>query len=130
MTKGDAVQSSSEPGHHRRNGVAKNIYRDDGHREKSSSALITVEDVKGELLRHGIEHPMLVTSAFHMGGIDALRFDMVTNVCHSLPTEKLTIAEAKRLSERLMTQAEIASVRPLSIPPSEVNVAQPNGAGN
>lgn len=74
-------------------------------------------DVREELLCHNIEHPVLVTSAFRMGGIDTLRFDIVSNCLHALPTERLTYTEAKRLSERLLTIEELNTIKPcLSLP--------------
>nr|CCC50817.1 conserved hypothetical protein [Trypanosoma vivax Y486] len=79
-----------------------------------------LEDVRRELLFHDITHPVLVTSAYHMGGIDALRFDMVMNCMHALPTERLTLTEAKRLSARLLSQQEVSTVRKLALPPTEL----------
>lgn len=81
----------------------------------------TVEDVRKELRRNDIEHPMLVTSAFTMGGIDTLRFDMASHVLHSLPSEKLSLTEARKLSDRLISQDQLATVRPLAIPPTDLD---------
>ncbi|KAH9601618.1 GTP binding domain [Trypanosoma melophagium] len=86
----------------------------------NSNNLLRLEDVRKELLFHDITHPVLVTSAYHMGGIDALRFDMVMNCMHALPTERLTITEAKRLSERLLSRRELSTVRQLSLPPTQL----------
>ncbi|KEG05643.1 GTP-binding protein [Trypanosoma grayi] len=96
LTKGDQLDTTK----------AQNVFR--------------LEDVRRELLFHDITHPVLVTSAYHMGGIDALRFDMVMNCMHALPTERLTLTEAKRLSERLLTQRELGTVRQLSLPPTQL----------
>ena len=73
--------------------------------------------IKEELLMHDITHPVMVTSAYHMTGIDTLRYDMVMNAVHSLPTERLTLTEARKLGQRLLSQAEIGTVRQLSLPP-------------
>ncbi|ORC92192.1 uncharacterized protein TM35_000044060 [Trypanosoma theileri] len=86
----------------------------------NSNNLLRLEDIRKELLFHDITHPVLVTSAYHMGGIDTLRFDMVMNCMHALPTERLTITEAKRLSERLLSQRELSTVRQLSLPPTQL----------
>lgn len=110
LTKGDKIQAS-EAAHRRFSSKAKDTY------------LFSVEDVRKELLRNDIQHPVLVTSAYDMGGIDTLRYDMVMNAVHSLPTERLTLAEARRLSERLLTQAEMGTVRQLFIPPTDVDEA-------
>lgn len=109
LTKGDHLSQS------------KSLKGASLRQDEDASYFFTPSDVRKELIRNDIEHPVLVTSAFEMGGIDTLRYDMVMNVVHSLPTEKLTLTEARKLSERLMTQAEIASVRPLSIAPTEVD---------
>ncbi|CBH14725.1 hypothetical protein, conserved [Trypanosoma brucei gambiense DAL972] len=85
-----------------------------------SRNVFRLEDIRKELLFHDITHPVLVTSAYHMGGVDALRFDMVMNCLHALPTERLTITEAKRLSERLLTQREIGTVRHLPLAPTQL----------
>ncbi|EAN92100.1 hypothetical protein C3747_1g768 [Trypanosoma cruzi] len=86
---------------------------------KSNDAF-RLEDIRRELLFHDITHPVLVTSAYHMGGIDALRFDMVMNCMHAVPTERLTLTEAKRLSERLLSQRELGTVRQLDLPPTQL----------
>ncbi|RNF10257.1 uncharacterized protein Tco025E_06823 [Trypanosoma conorhini] len=86
----------------------------------ASKEAIRLEDVRKELLFHDIMHPVLVTSAYHMGGIDALRFDMVMNCMHAIPTERLTLTEAKRLSERLLSQRELGTVRQLNLPPTQL----------
>lgn len=52
----------------------------------NKSNVVSVKEIKEELLYHDIAHPMLVTSAYRMGGIDTLRFDMVSNSLHALPT--------------------------------------------
>lgn len=91
--------------------------------KQNETKRFNVLDVKKELLRNDIEHPMLVTSAFEMGGIDALRYDMTLHVVHSLPSEALTLTEARKLSDRIFKQDELASVRQLSIPPSDVDAA-------
>lgn len=83
--------------------------------EKATNAF-RIQDIREELIINGIEHPVLVTSAFKMGGIDTLRFDMVFNCLHALPTERLTYTEAKRLSDRLFSQAELCAVRGGSSP--------------
>lgn len=81
---------------------------------------VHMEDVRKELLYNDIHHPVLVTSAFHMGGVDTLRYDMVMNCLHALPTERLTLTEARRLSARLFSQKELSTIRPLAIAPSFV----------
>ncbi|RNF12008.1 hypothetical protein TraAM80_00568 [Trypanosoma rangeli] len=86
----------------------------------ASKDVFRLEDVRKELLFHDITHPVLVTSAYHMGGIDALRFDMVMNCMHTVPTERLTLTEAKRLSERLLSQRELGTVRQLDLPPTQL----------
>ncbi|KAG5491154.1 hypothetical protein JIQ42_01050 [Leishmania sp. Namibia] len=80
-----------------------------------------MEEIRKELVYHDIQHPLLVTSAFHMGGIDTLRYDMVMNCMHTLPTERLTLTEAQRLSARLFSQKELSTIRPLAIAPSQVS---------
>ncbi|KAK7195696.1 hypothetical protein NESM_000499800 [Novymonas esmeraldas] len=80
-----------------------------------------MEDIRKELLYNDIHHPVLVTSAFHMGGVDALRYDMVMNCVHALPTERLTLTEAQRLSARLFSQKELSTIRPLAIAPTQVD---------
>ncbi|GET92793.1 hypothetical protein, conserved [Leishmania tarentolae] len=82
---------------------------------------VHMEDIRKELIYHDIHHPVLVTSAFHMGGIDTLRYDMVMNAVHALPTERLTLTEAQRLSARLFSQKELSTIRPLAIAPSQVD---------
>ncbi|CAG9582629.1 conserved hypothetical protein [Leishmania major strain Friedlin] len=82
---------------------------------------VHMEDIRKELIYHGIHHPVLVTSAFHMGGIDTLRYDMVMSSVHTLPTERLTLTEAQRLSARLFSQKELSTIRPLAIAPSQVD---------
>ncbi|CBZ30827.1 conserved hypothetical protein [Leishmania mexicana MHOM/GT/2001/U1103] len=82
---------------------------------------VHMEDIRKELIYHDIHHPVLVTSAFHMGGIDTLRYDMVMNSVHTLPTERLTLTEAQRLSARLFSQKELSTIRPLAIAPSQVD---------
>jgi GTP-binding protein EngB required for normal cell division len=81
---------------------------------------VHMEDVRRELLYNDIHHPVLVTSAFHMGGVDTLRYDIVMNCLHALPTERLTLTEARRLSARLFSQTELSTIRPLAIAPSFV----------
>ncbi|KAG5492693.1 hypothetical protein JKF63_01272 [Porcisia hertigi] len=80
-----------------------------------------MEDIRKELIYHDIHHPVIATSAFHMGGIDTLRYDMVMNCVHALPTERLTLTEAQRLSARLFSQKELGTIRPLAISPSQVD---------
>ncbi|SYZ69557.1 hypothetical_protein [Leishmania braziliensis MHOM/BR/75/M2904] len=80
-----------------------------------------MDEIRKELLYHDIHHPVLVTSAFHMGGIDTLRYDMVMNSVHALRTERLTLTEAQRLSARLFSQRELSTIRPLAIAPSQVD---------
>jgi GTP-binding protein EngB required for normal cell division len=94
-----------------------------GHHRFRDTKQFNVLDIKKELLRNDIEHPMLVTSAYEMGGIDTLRYDITMHVVHSLPSEALTLTEARKLSDRLFTQDELASVRRLSIPPTDVDEA-------
>ena len=62
-----------------------------------------------QLQYHGIEHPAIATSAFTLGGVDALRFDIVSNVLHSLPSDRLSMAEVRRLGDRIYSAAQIAS---------------------
>lgn len=83
--------------------------------EKATN-VFRVQDIREELIINEIDHPVLVTSAFKMGGIDTLRFDIVYNCLHALPTERLTYTEAKRLSDRLLSQAELCAIG--KIPPS------------
>ncbi|KPI90235.1 hypothetical protein ABL78_0617 [Leptomonas seymouri] len=82
---------------------------------------VHMEDLRKELLYNDIHHPVLVTSAFHMGGVDTLRYDMVMNCVHALPTDRLTLTEARRLSARLFSQMELGTIRPLAIAPSFVD---------
>lgn len=81
----------------------------------------SLSDIRKELLYNEIHHPVIVTSAFRMGGVDTLRYDMVMNCLHALPTERLTITEARRLSERLLSQKELSTVRRLPIPPAQID---------
>lgn len=74
-----------------------------------SDKIRDIGSVFEQLQFHGIEHPTLTTSAWTLGGIDALRFDMVSSALHSLPTERLTMGEVRRLSERLYSAGQIAS---------------------
>lgn len=67
-----------------------------------------MNSVREQLSYHGIEHPVLATSAWTLGGIDMLRFDMAENVLHSLPTEKLSMREVRRLGERLVSLNQVA----------------------
>lgn len=83
--------------------------------------LLRMQDIRQELLYNDIHHPVMVTSAYRMGGIDTLRFDMVMNCLHSLPTERLTFTEAKRLSERLLSQKELSTVRAFPVPPTQLD---------
>lgn len=76
----------------------------------------TIEDIMGELRHNGIHHPVLVTSAFRMAGIDVLRYDMVQSCLHALPTGSLTLTEARKLSQRLFTMNELSAVRPIPLP--------------
>lgn len=85
-----------------------------------AARLVHMEDIRKELLYNDIHHPVLVTSAFHMGGVDTLRYDMVMNCLHAVPTERLTLTEARRLSARLFSQKELSTIRPLTIAPSLV----------
>ncbi|CAD2216758.1 hypothetical protein AGDE_06496 [Angomonas deanei] len=80
-----------------------------------------LEDIRKELLYNDIHHPVIVTSAYKMGGIDTLRYDMVMNCLHALPTERLTLTEARKLSERLFSQKELQTVRQLYIPPTKTD---------
>ncbi|CCW62121.1 unnamed protein product [Phytomonas sp. EM1] len=80
-----------------------------------------VQDIREELLFNEIHHPVIVTSAYKMGGIDTLRFDMVMNCLHAIPTERLTFAEAKKLSERLLSQKELSTVRNLPLTPTQLD---------
>ncbi|EPY21461.1 GTP-binding protein, partial [Strigomonas culicis] len=75
--------------------------------QSRSQNFFRMEDIRKELMFNDIQHPVLITSAYRMGGIDTLRFDMVMNALHALPTEHLTYTEAKRLSQRLFSQAEL-----------------------
>lgn len=79
------------------------------------------EDILRELVFHDIHHPVLVTSAYRMSGIDTLRYDMVMNAVHALPTERLTFTEAKKLSARLFSQKELSTVRDLAIAPTQLD---------
>ncbi|KPA86267.1 putative mitochondrial hypothetical protein [Leptomonas pyrrhocoris] len=81
---------------------------------------VHMADIHKELLYNDIHHPVLVTSAFHMGGVDTLRYDMAMNCLHALPTDRLTLTEARRLSARLFSQKELSTIRPLAIAPSFV----------
>lgn len=81
---------------------------------------VHMEDIRKELLYNDIHHPVLVTSAFQMGGVDTLRYDMVMNCLHALPTERLTLTESRRLSARLFSQTELSTIRPLAIAPTYV----------
>ncbi|KAG5466856.1 hypothetical protein LSCM1_01033 [Leishmania martiniquensis] len=85
-----------------------------------STRTVHMEEIRKELIYHDIQHPVLVTSAYHMGGIDTLRYDMIMNCMHTLPTERLTLTEAQRLSARLFSQKELSTIRPLAIAPSQV----------
>eukprot|EP00796_Vickermania_ingenoplastis_P005316 gene5316-3818_t len=87
----------------------------------SSRSFFRPQDIREELLLNNIEHPVLITSAYRMGGIDTLRFDMVMNCLHALPTERLRYTEAKRLSERLVSQEELGTVRSLPLIPTELD---------
>ncbi|EPY23274.1 hypothetical protein STCU_07786 [Strigomonas culicis] len=89
--------------------------------QSRSQNFFRMEDIRKELMFNDIQHPVLITSAYRMGGIDTLRFDMVMNALHALPTEHLTYTEAKRLSQRLFSQAELGTVRPLLIPPTQLD---------
>jgi GTP-binding protein EngB required for normal cell division len=64
-----------------------------------------------ELSEHGIVHPALAVSSRTLGGIDALRFDMVSNVLHSLPTNLLTPSHAAALGDRLLTANDFAQLK-------------------
>lgn len=99
--------------------------------EKATN-LFRTRDIREELIINEVEHPVLVTSAFRMGGIDTLRFDIVCNCLHALPTERLTYTEAKHLSDRLFSQAELCAIRrvPLSrLSDSSFNDALHAGVG-
>lgn len=89
-----------------------------------ASNLFRTRDIREELIINEVEHPVLVTSAFKMGGIDTLRFDIVSNCLHALPTERLTYTEAKRLSDRLLSQAELSAIRRVS--PSRLSYSSLN----
>lgn len=86
---------------------------------EAARGMVCLADIRKELLCHDIQHPVLVTSAFHMGGIDTLRYDMTMNCLHALPTERLTLTEAGRLSERLFSQKELGTIRPLVVLPTQ-----------
>lgn len=84
----------------------------------SRDEVTSIKSIKEELLLHDIAHPVMLTSAFHMSGIDTLRYDMVLNAVHTLPTERLTVTEARKLGRRLLTRDEVASVRVLPVVPT------------
>lgn len=65
-----------------------------------------------ELKRHGIEHPVMGVGMSTLGGMDNLRFDIVSNVLHTLPTQRLVMHEAHRLGERLLYAHELRQLRP------------------
>ena len=82
--------------------------------------VVTVEDIMDELRHHGVNHPVIFTSAFRMAGIDVLRYDMVQNCLHALPTESISLTEARKLSQRLFTLKEISAVRAVPLPITHV----------
>ena len=87
--------------------------------KKGLSSKFTLFDVRKELAFHGIQHPVIGTSSVTLGGLDTLRFDMVQNALHTIPTDRLTYVEATRLGSRLLTKNELATVQEIPQLPRE-----------
>lgn len=95
----------------------------------TNGSTFSLQDIREELMQQHIDHPVLVTSAYRMGGIDTLRFDIVMNCLHALPTDRLTYTEAKKLSERLLSQEEMRVALGTPIEQDELALPSLNPSG-